>query len=512
MGSRYTWMALLVAAFAWCGPAGGDEPAEQWRATMDPLRRSIDLTIGQSAEVTLSDGSTATVELLGIEVDRDSLRQAVRDVRVRVTVNGEPAVLPAALYHLPREVGGVQVDCPIVAAYLPRSRGNWWGLTGDARLRLWPAGSPWVRPGTYGYPVKQRWFASPTQMANEPVYVDFGEWPSDDPIYYHNGLDIGGVEDEVEVVAAAAGVVITAGAQVWDDAPRGPRTPRDDKVMVLDDRGWYHTYYHLASIDPAVRPGTRVALGQRIGLLGKAGHSGGWAHLHYGVTSRHGRRWGTEEAYAFLWQAYRAEQDPKVIAVARPHHLAAPGETVTLDARKSWAASGRIASYAWTFTDGTTASGATVERRYDTPGQYSEVLRVTDDAGHVDIDFAVVQVIDPARPRPLTLHLAHQPTLGVTPGDAVTFVVRAFGTTAGRETLDFGDGTEPATLASDGAVDPHAPHGYAVTTHRFAKPGHYIVTARRTDEHGHTATMRVHVVVQAEDPRPQASQPVNSTP
>jgi hypothetical protein len=39
-------------------------------------------------------------------------------------------------------------------------------------------------------------------MANEPVHVDGGEVPGDKPIYYHYGLDIGGAEERVEVVAA----------------------------------------------------------------------------------------------------------------------------------------------------------------------------------------------------------------------------------------------------------------------------------------------------------------------
>jgi len=45
----------------------------------------------------------------------------------------------------------------------------------DARLRLWPTGAPWAAAGTFAYPVKQRWFAGPTQMGNEPSFVDGGE-------------------------------------------------------------------------------------------------------------------------------------------------------------------------------------------------------------------------------------------------------------------------------------------------------------------------------------------------
>ena len=68
--------------------------------------------------------------------------------------------------------------------------------------------TPWVARGTFRYPVKQKWFATYTQMANEPTYVDGGERPDVRKIYYHSGLDIGGREGDVEVVAATDGLVV----------------------------------------------------------------------------------------------------------------------------------------------------------------------------------------------------------------------------------------------------------------------------------------------------------------
>jgi hypothetical protein len=40
--------------------------------------------------------------------------------------------------------------------------------------------------------VKQRWFATTTQMSNEPSFVDGSETPWSQKIYYHYGLDTGG--------------------------------------------------------------------------------------------------------------------------------------------------------------------------------------------------------------------------------------------------------------------------------------------------------------------------------
>src|SRR4029077_17965507 len=98
--------------------------------------------------------------------------------------------------------------------------------------------------------------------------------------------------------------------------------------------------------------------------------------------------------YAFLWEAAMDRDQPAVVAVARPHHVKRTGERVTLDGSRSWARSHAIARSEWTFCDGTTADGAKVERTYDQPGEYSEVLKVTDTLGNISHDCAIVQVLD----------------------------------------------------------------------------------------------------------------------
>ncbi|MBT4821875.1 MAG: metalloendopeptidase, partial [Lentisphaerae bacterium] len=176
------------------------------------LRTTVDLNLGDAGEVTLSDGSVALVRLLGMESQTDSLRGAVRRARVDVQVNGETASLISAAYHLPITVGGVQIDCPVVA---PLLRKRWtdepWSLEHDVRLRFWPANSPWITPGTFRYPAVQRWFATDTQMCNEPCFVGGAEYVGTERVYYHDGLDIGGSEGDTEVIASGDGIVVCAG-------------------------------------------------------------------------------------------------------------------------------------------------------------------------------------------------------------------------------------------------------------------------------------------------------------
>jgi murein DD-endopeptidase MepM/ murein hydrolase activator NlpD len=475
-------------------PAGPPDPMRV------PLFRAVDLGVGESQQVMLGDGSTARVKLLDLRETCDALRDAVRVARVKVEVNGKTATLTSANYNLPVTVGGVQVDCPITKGCNSNSGEDSWGLRRDARLRLWPAGSPWIEPGTFVYPLKQKWFASGTQMANEPCYVDGGEVPANKKIYYHDSLDFGGCEGLVEVVAATDGLVVSAAKQTLPGYEATPVRPRGDVVYVLDDRGWYYRYSHLCEIDDAMRPGATVKKGQRVGVLGKEGASGGWSHLHFGIKGRQpSGLWGTIEAYAFVWEAYIRQYKPGIIAVARPHQLIRAGDSVTLDGSKSWSAAGKIRRYHWTFTDGKTASGPTVTRRYTRPGMYSEILKVTDSTGAVAYDFAVVQVLDAAHPDLLipSIQASCSPSLDAKAGEPVTFKVRTFRTTHGEETWNFGDGTEPVTVKSDGCVKALAKDGFAITTHSFAKPGDYIVRVERANERGEKAIAHLWVRVSA---------------
>jgi murein DD-endopeptidase MepM/ murein hydrolase activator NlpD len=489
------FLAFIVLGL-WLSSAG----AQVRPPSIAPLVRVVDLNVGDVAEVELANGKTVKVKLLELQETRDPIREAIRLATVKVEVDGETVTLESANYRLPRTVGQVQIDCPITkgynaSAHIPNKRNDIWGLVKDARLRLWPAGSPLVRPGTFSYPVKQRWFAGMTQMANEPVYVDGGETPVNRRIYYHYGLDIGGSEGQVEVVAATDGLVVSAAGKTLPGYEDTPVAPRYDVIYVLDDRGWFYRYSHLFSID--VKAGDKVKLGQKLGLLGKEGGSGGWSHLHFDITSRQpSGLWGIQDGYAYLWEAYQRQHKPALLAVARPHSFVRTGDRVTLDGSRSWSGAG-IASHEWLLTDGTSARGATLSRTYERAGSYSEVLKVTDSKGRVDYDFAIVQVLDRDNPErlPPTIHAAYWPTQDIKPGDEVTFKVRTFRTTHGEEVWDFGDGSPPVKVKSDGNVMALARDGYAITTHRFARPGQYQVKVERMNAAGMTATARLHVRV-----------------
>jgi murein DD-endopeptidase MepM/ murein hydrolase activator NlpD len=461
---------------------------------LTPLLRAVDMEIGEVRQVELHDGAIAKVELVAVEPRTDSVLDAVREVDVTVRVNGEELTINSGNYHLPVSGGGVQIDCPVTRDYLDRAHVDWWALEKDARLRLWPEDSPYVWPGTFVYPVDQKWLASLTWYSNEPVDVP----RPGGKIYYHAGLDLGGAEDMVDIYAATDGVVVSARGEVLSGEPGEPINPRYDVVYIRDARGWYYRYSHLHSIESGLEIGDRVRAGQQIGMLGKEGGSGGWTHLHFEIKSKQpSGAWGTQDGYAFLWQAYRRQHDPELLAVARPHKVLHAGESTTVSAANTWAKH-EIDSYEWTLSDGSSARGRTVERTYEEPGTYSEIVRVTDVEGNYDYDFATVKVFEEGsdgQDGPPGIHATYYPTLDIHPGEKVFFKVRARGVTEGYDVWDFDDGTDPFRVKSNIDTDNHAKVGYSITSHRFEEPGDYLVKVHRKSSEG-TATVHLHVKVQ----------------
>jgi murein DD-endopeptidase MepM/ murein hydrolase activator NlpD len=296
----------------------------------------------------LHDGSTATVKLLAVHETRDSIRKAIRQASVDILLNGDPVTLPVAAHHLPIQMGDVQIDCPITAGFDLRTNRDWWKLEKDARFRLWPAGSPLTTEGSLVYPVRRRWLSDKSQVCSEPVYVGGESTNPQAKIYYHTGFDIGGSEGLVGVLAAAEGIVVSSGDSVLAGAQ--VLHPGYDAVYIADARGWYYRYSHLASIDEAATVGNHVKQGQRIGMLGKEGGSGGWSHLHFGIWGKQpSGKQGVIDAYALLWEAYQREHGITLQAMGGPHLYGAVDQPIPLDATRSWSAkpSPHISDYRW---------------------------------------------------------------------------------------------------------------------------------------------------------------------
>ena len=159
----------------------------------------------------------------------------------------------------------------------------------------------------------------------------------------------------------------------------------------------------------------------------------------------------------------------------------------TFDATGSVDTDGTIASYAWTFGDGGTATGASPTHLYGAAGTYPVTLTVTDDDGTTDTATAQVTVLaPPPNVLPSAVLAATADGLAVSvdstgSGDADGHIV--------TYTWDFGDGSSETG---------------ATAAHVYAADGTYTVRLdgdRRAwrHRHGRAAAHRVRAVIVAAD-------------
>jgi murein DD-endopeptidase MepM/ murein hydrolase activator NlpD len=87
----------------------------------------------------------------------------------------------------------------------------------------------------------------------------------------HNGVDL--AAPQTTVVAASTGTITAAG---WD-------TAFGNRVIIDHGHGVSTLYGHLAQIDPTIRIGQSVAIGQPLGIEGATGYATG-VHLHFTIT------------------------------------------------------------------------------------------------------------------------------------------------------------------------------------------------------------------------------------
>src|SRR5206468_4234948 len=87
------------------------------------------------------------------------------------------------------------------------------------------------------------------------------------------------------------------------------------------------------------------------------------------------------------------------IANAGPDQFTQTMTMIGFNGGGSFDPDGTLIAYAWTFGDGTSATGATVSHSYAAPGSYTATLTVMDDRGARATDSALVTVTGSAAPR-----------------------------------------------------------------------------------------------------------------
>jgi len=430
------------------------------------------LDVGETYTYTLEDGQEVPIELVSVEVMRDSVVGLVRGADVVVKVYGEPYELRCAPYVMPTVIrwGKYRPDLPRPFGHpagalriQADTTSDWTALPKRVQFSVWDPSEPIVDTTRFGFPLRDyRLFSHGMQCYNEPVHLGRLD---DDPGggYFHHsyGIDMAGYEGGVDVLACVSGKVARL-------------VPDGIVVDIEDDAGLFWEYHHLDSIAPHLSVGQRVDKGEKIGVLGKSGPSGNYSHLHVGAflakedmpAERYTRRLNW---YPWMVEAYRALHPDEPLAVAGAHAMVRVGETVVFDARDSIAGAYPIESYRWELPDGTVVEGPRAEASFAKPGIYSATLRIRDEGGAEDVDFRKVKVYSVGEPEPFlpALFVTSTPTIDVRVGEPVKFRCWLHGAEEHPFELDFGDGTVVKAVES-----------FSVVEHAFTTPGIHVVTGR----------------------------------
>jgi murein DD-endopeptidase MepM/ murein hydrolase activator NlpD len=434
-------------------------------------QRFVYLDPAEEFEFQLRDGRTRTIRLDSVQEHTDDVIGLVRSATVKLAIDNQPVHLRCAPYVMPVELQGLKI--------LVDTTSGWMKLPKRVQLSIWDATDPIVDTDRFCFPLPQyRLFSLGTQAYNEPVHLGHRDGDPAGQRFYHNyGVDLAGFEGRQKVVSSIEGDVVRVDRQ-------------DGTLCIQDDRGFILVYGHLDSILSDIAVGSRVRLGQWVGMLGKRGSSGNFSHLHVGA-------YLSEEAmlveqmnrnlniYPWLVEAYRKSAGTCLIAVARPHQIARVGQQIVLDGSSTVNAGSAAVSYRWEFHDGSQSHGAVAKKVYDKPGCYMAALKAIREDGQTDIDFCRIRVFSQGDAEPFvpTLFVTTIPAGHARAGQPVNFRIWPQGGNVDSIRIDFGDGSD---------LSEYQP--YAATTHFFAKPGSYTVTASGRYE-GMPVTQMTRIIV-----------------
>lgn len=435
------------------------------RAKVHALAQVItDMNLGETIQVGFKKKQLIKIKLATLKENRDSVRNALRSAKVELEIEGIIYPVYCENYTLPKDLDahGIKVEC------LATKGLNLESLKKDVRLRFYPISRHYFYYDQFMFPLESPLFSNDTQLGNEPVFVNGGE-SIGEKFYYHDGVDLGGMEGIDLVFATCAGTVVASGKSVLKEFKKIPVVEvEDSRVTILDSRGWYHIYTHLKKINSFVSPGKKVKAGEQIGILGKEGNSGGWAHLHYDIKTKLKEDWASINPYPFLWEASRRKFKTRIAAIARPHRLAKVGEEVFFHSWFSYSGLDKFRKHEWFFPNGDIKTGVEVTNTFKTPGIYTVILKIEDIKGRIDYDFAKVQIVDPSSPETKypTLHAAYD----LINEQLAMFKVKVFNAQVGELKINYGDESTVETMSLDSKNE------YLDTQHTFKKSGKYLVT------------------------------------
>jgi hypothetical protein len=395
--------------------------------------------------------------------------------RVDLDVSGEKISIFHRPYQMPVKVNGLRI-------YIENMKD--WGktpsgfdrdsLTRQVRIAVCLADEPWG-PGDIIFPVNNyRWRAN--------VYNN--TWSSLVPynfLYYHRGEDYGAIPDLLDLAAPISGKILVT--------PLSGKKSGSNEIVIGNTSGLKFNFYHmdLETIVQDYTAGTRIEAGSVFAKTGMTWDGrkaqGTDPHVHVDLDVDNVK----VASFPYLMEAYLRKYPDPVFAVAGGYRFAEPGKQVILDGGLSFTRDmAPVKNYQWKLSNGKIIKTPEAVIIYDKPGLYAEELLVETEEGYQDRDFLSVRVYDPKKGKDIADGYGwwayYYPLRGIKPGTPVLFWNRLDGTKSDVR-INYGDDSAWEIIDRE-------------ATHKFRKPGSYVVTLQSTFREDEPLTLKMEVIVE----------------
>jgi murein DD-endopeptidase MepM/ murein hydrolase activator NlpD len=389
---------------------------------------------------------------------------------VDLEIAGKPVSLYHRPYQMPVAFEGLRIYIENIKQFNESAEyGKSSEMVKEVRISVCMENEPWG-PEYIDFPINNYVWRSAVYNNTWSSLVPFNK------LYYHRGEDYGAIPDHLEVVSPVDGIIRST------PIPDGAKGSNTVSIVASDGLRWDLAHMNIESIRPEYTVGTEVSAGT---VLGKTGMT--WAgkksqemdpHLHVGLSMNR----TSLASFPYLMEAYMRKYPDPVFAIAGGYRFAIVGQPVELDASRSFSRHHLPVKYRWRLSNGEVSELEKVIIKYEQPGIYTEELQVESNEGKKDRDFLYVKVYDTAEKRDFAFGWAYYyPLRDIQPGDEVLFWNR-LANTMDEVKINYGDNPEWSTISKE-------------ATHRYNKPGKYVVTLKSTGQRNEPVTLKMEVTV-----------------
>jgi len=382
---------------------------------------------------------------------------------------------PISLYHRPYQMPvifeGLRIYIENIKQFNESAEyGKSSEMVKEVRISVCMENEPWG-PEYIDFPINNYVWRSAVYNNTWSSLVPFNK------LYYHRGEDYGAIPDRLEVVSPVDGIIRST------PIPDGVNGSNMVSIVASNGLRWDLAHMNIESIRPEYPVGTKVGAGT---VLGKTGMTWGGKksqemdpHLHVGLSMDT----ISLASFPYLLEAYMRKYPDPVIAIAGGYRFATVGQPVELDASRSFSRDGQPIKYRWRLSNGEISDLKKATIKYEQPGIFTEELQIESIEGKKDRDFLYVKVYDPAEKHDFAFGWAYYyPFRGIQPGDEVLFWNR-LANTMDEVKINFGDNPEWYTIRKE-------------ATHRYNKPGKYVVTLKSIGQGNEPVTLKMEVTVE----------------